>query len=238
MQLSLPKHLSLHMFENREELVKALTKEISHQLDRANQIRGKASIAVSGGRTPKNLFSNLSQTEVDWTRTTLTLVDERWVATDNRRSNERLVRDNLLVGRAAFASFVPFYRDDLSAADAEASVEQSFSQIPLPLDVVVFGMGIDGHTASWFGDGDNFEAATDLQSARNVISMRSASAEEPRMTLTLQTLIAARYRALHIEGEEKLATLARALQDGDADQMPVRHILQQSKIETGIFWAP
>ena len=107
--LNMPKNLTLHKFDDRDALAEVFSSEIAHQLDRAIQIRGKATIAVSGGKTPLKMFKLLSQAELDWTRIMVTLVDERWVSADDERSNERLVKENLLIGRAAFAQFVPLY---------------------------------------------------------------------------------------------------------------------------------
>ena len=88
--LKLPKNMNLHKFDDRDALAEVFSGEIAHQLDRAIQIRGKASIAVSGGQTPLKLFKLLSQAELDWTRVAVTLVDERWVGPDEERSNERM----------------------------------------------------------------------------------------------------------------------------------------------------
>ncbi len=235
---TLPKHLTLHEFQCSEDLVEALVTEISHQLDRAIQIRGGATLAVSGGRTPKKVFTLLSRAELDWTRITVTLVDERWVDPGDERSNERLVIQNLLVGRAAFAHFVPLYHADISVQEAAVKASDAINGLHLPLDVVVLGMGVDGHTASYFSDADELSKATDPAVNARVLAINSAVAGEPRLTLTIPVLAASRFIALHIEGKDKRNTLELALQNGDANTYPVRHLLQRSDVNTNIFWAP
>ncbi len=234
----LPKHLQLHKFKNRSALAEALANEIAHQLDRSIQMHGKASLAVSGGSTPVELFKALSQAELPWAAVKITLVDERWVSPNEARSNERLVREHLLVSRAAFARFVPLYREGMSAKEAEPIVETAISAMPQPMDVVVLGMGNDGHTASFFPDAKNLTALTDPFGCHLVQAVDASSAGEARMTMTLPFIAAGRFIALHIEGDNKRKTLNKALEEGEANDMPVRHILRREDVYTNIFWAP
>ncbi len=66
------------------------------QLQAAIVARGQAYLVVSGGRTPLPLFQQLAQAPLDWSRVTVCLADERWVAADHDASNERLVREHLV----------------------------------------------------------------------------------------------------------------------------------------------
>ena len=68
-----------HRYDSRDELDAALTETITTQLTRGIASRGSASLVVSGGRSPKNLFKTLSSTELDWEKVTVLLADERWV---------------------------------------------------------------------------------------------------------------------------------------------------------------
>jgi len=233
--LNLPKHVTLHQFGDRKVLAEALATEIAHQLGRAIQIRGSASMAVSGGNTPLAMFKLLAQSELDWTQVTVTLVDERWVSPDNERSNERLVKQNLLVGRAAFAKFVPLYMPDKTPEAASGFVSQEIVKIALPFDVVVLGMGVDGHTASYFPDAENFTEIISPTAEMPVMQVNSKSAGESRLTLSMPMLATSRFMALHIEGEDKQQTVANAL---NGDELPIRHILDRADIWTNIFWAP
>ena len=98
-------------FNNKQLLADALSEAIATDLRAALAARGVASIAVSGGSTPKLLFRTLSaRGDVSWDKVTVTLVDERWVDETSERSNARLVRADLLQGRASAATFVPLYQ--------------------------------------------------------------------------------------------------------------------------------
>ena len=85
-----------HDFTSGTELAQSLSEAIADKLSSAIAERGHATIAVSGGTTPLKLFDILSRKMIDWTLVTITLVDERFVAPTNERSNEKLVRDHLL----------------------------------------------------------------------------------------------------------------------------------------------
>jgi 6-phosphogluconolactonase/glucosamine-6-phosphate isomerase/deaminase len=126
----------------------------------------------------------------DWQRVTVTLVDERQVPETSPRSNARLVREALLRNRAAPRPTLCRCIGNPQAADAA------------PFDVVVLGMGSDGHTASFFPGGDHLPEALDADTPKRIIEMNAPGAGEPRLTFTLPVLLAAGRLKLHIEGSE------------------------------------
>ena len=86
-----------HNFENRDGLMQRATDHITQSLQSAIERRGVALLAVSGGSTPKALFPLLAVADIEWQHVKVCLVDERWVEPDDEASNERLVRELLLV---------------------------------------------------------------------------------------------------------------------------------------------
>jgi 6-phosphogluconolactonase len=222
-------------FADRQQLAAALADAVSDNLKAGIAARGHASIAVSGGSTPGLFFETLARrTDVRWDKITVTLVDERWVPETSDRSNARLVRDTLLQGPAAAARFVPLYQGGAMPDPAAAGRAQA--AVPQPLDVALLGMGNDGHTASFFPDGDNLASA--LTGEGPVVSMTALGACEPRVTLTLKRLLSARALYLQIEGEEKAATLKQAEGKGPIEDMPVRAILREASTPLTIYWCP
>jgi 6-phosphogluconolactonase len=97
-------------------------------------------------------------------------------------------------------------------------------------------MGNDGHTASFFPGGDTLAEA--LTGEGPVVAIRAPGAGEPRVTLTLKVLLASRALYLHIEGNEKVETLAKAEAEGPVEDMPVRAILRQTQTPLTIYWCP
>lgn len=225
-------------FGTREDLAIALAEAVAEQLMIGIEAHGHGAMAVSGGSTPGRFFDALAlRDDVDWSKVTVTLVDERWVPESSERSNAALVKGRLLRGPASKAHFVPLYAG--GEAPDEVGLKRTALQLqalPARLDAVVLGMGNDGHTASFFPGGDRLEEALEGHDA--VVAIRAPGAGEPRVTLTLGRLLAAEAMYLHIEGEEKLATLERALGDGDREDMPVRAVLRQGVVPLTIFWSP
>lgn len=224
-----------HLYSSPGELAEALADRIAGALAQALSRRGQATLAVSGGRTPAGLFKALSRKRLDWPKVIVTLVDERFVPPDDERSNARLVRENLRTGEAARATFVPLYRPTGTIEEAAREAELSIAGLPQPFDVVVLGMGADGHTASFFPDAPNLAALLDNREGRQVLPVVAASAGEPRLTLPLQTICAARLVALHIEGEDKRQVLTAALQTRDK---PVSAVFDHAKSGVQVYWAP
>lgn len=221
--------------DTREELAARLAGHVADKLRAAIEITGWASIAVSGGSTPKLFFSELSRRELDWEKVWVTLVDERWVAPSDSRSNQRMVAIELLEGAAAHAHFLPLYREDIEAAEI-ATIEDELRPL-LPLDVVVLGMGEDGHTASLFPGGSRLAEAVSEDATALLIDMRAPAAGEPRVTLTLPVITAAKNLYLHIEGEKKREALDRALDIADPAQAPIRYVLD-ARQDIRVVWSP
>ncbi|MCA1489411.1 6-phosphogluconolactonase [Sinorhizobium alkalisoli] len=228
----------LHRYDNGEMLAEALADAVGARLGAAVNSRGGASIAVSGGSTPKAFFQALSKRKLDWAKVSVTLVDERFVPPESDRSNHGLVAANLLKNWAVEARFVPLYHNSSSAEEAAAKASAATADINAPFDVVVLGMGTDGHTASFFPGGTRLEEALDPATPRGVITMEADGAGETRLTLTFSSLQDAGYLVLHIEGDAKKEVLARAEMPGEEAEMPIRAVLRRAASPLQVYWAP
>ena len=227
-------------FEVREDRTAALAREITARLAASVSAHGAASLIVAGGSTPGPLFDVLAQAPAPWDKTSVSLTDERWVATDDPTSNERQVRERLLVDHAANAWFVGLKTPQATPAAAKEGVEKALTALPRPFDVVVLGMGADGHFASLFPGAPELKAGLDPNNADLVIPVRreGAAGAAERLSLTLSALLAARWIAILVDGEEKLDVYRRAMAGEDARELPIRAILKQTSTPVDIWWAP
>jgi 6-phosphogluconolactonase len=200
--------------------------------------RGVATLALSGGNTPRPTYSSLAhEPDVDWSRVRIFWVDERAVPPTDDRSNYRWAKATLLDGAHVPENQV--HRMPAERADADVAAREyerllvggtSAAPDEVPqLDVVVLGIGDDGHTASLFpGDG-----AVDVRD-RFVIAVPAAAKREARMTITAPVLQHARTAFVLAEGAGKRDALRRvSAADGDLHATPSR-VLRAS--EGALVW--
>lgn len=211
------------------------------QLGSAVAARGKAVFAVSGGSTPKLLHEALSARDLPWRDVTTVLVDERWVAPGEAGSNETFVLETLRRNKAAHVPVVGLYRPTRTPQEAFAAVAAAVSQAGPSIDVLHLGLGLDGHTASWFPHADGLDAALAPGAGRvaAITAKQSAvtGALTARMTLTLDAVKSAKHIYLMLTGANKRAAFEAALDDGPVEHMPVRAILA-ARPDMWICWAP
>ena len=237
MTADLSSRIQLHSFPDPVALAESLAETIANDLRGALAARGRASLAVSGGNTPKRFLQALSLQSLPWQDVIVTLVDERWVPESNERSNARLLRENLLHGPAAEVRFLPLYRDTPEPEQALLAIARDLAALPSPFDALVLGMGNDGHTASFFPGGDRLADALEPATRATVLPMRAPGAGEPRITLTLPPILAARRLYLHIEGTGKHRVLEDAVSGtGPGAAYPVRSVLRHAVSPVQVFY--
>lgn len=227
--------ITFHIYDSLQTLHSTFAYRVARDLESAIAKKGRASVMLSGGNTPRPFLVQLAQETLAWERVTVGLVDERWIDPESGLSNENLVRTELLANGAEAASFLPMYREGKSAVEACAEVEASYGE-HFPFDVVVLGMGGDGHTASLFPNRSELDS---LLSTHALCGVCEAPVEpKERMTLTLHTIASAAHCYLHIEGGEKLAVYEEALEgDGNVHTMPIRAVLKHPDLPLETFYA-
>jgi 6-phosphogluconolactonase len=227
---------SEHAFSKQEDLTEALSQSILAQLQKAIETKGKASLLVSGGSTPKPLFEKLKQVPLDWEKVTVGLCDERWVPSSHADSNEQFVKELLLQEKASKANFVGMYKVGMDADEAEEVCSQEMRKLQ-PFDVVILGMGTDAHTASLFPENEKLEEAFELKNQNLCISIEPKTAPHMRMSLTLSAILSAEHLYLHFEGKEKLSVYEKAISGADRHTMPIRSVLNQDIKDIEVYYA-
>lgn len=224
-------------YHDAPALAVGLADRVAAKLEHAITARGAAGLVVSGGRSPVAFFERLSERRLDWGAVTVSLADERWVPPDSPDSNEALVRRHLLKGRAAGAGFIGLYGGEATPEEGEAACATRLTALPRRLDVVVLGLGLDGHTASLFPGAADLEAAL-RDGGRPCRAIRAPGAAQPRMTLTLPRLLQTRLLILTFQGEDKHRVYETAFGEGPVEALPVRALLRQAEAPLEVHWSP
>lgn len=228
-----------HWFDHPYEAQQELVDHCSQVLLEACQTKGHATLVVSGGRSPVPLFEALAQKPLPWSKITITLADERWVPADHDQSNERLVRDKLI--RSHPAHFVSLISDDRTAVDGLTEVAQRLKRLSEPYDLVLLGMGGDGHFASLFpGDAASGEGLNE-ESQQYCVASRAPVAPRERISQTMVRLCRTHHLILAIQGEEKQQVYNKAKQathTGQDTGLPVQKLLEYAEEHLEVYWSP
>lgn len=219
---------------DRDQLDRELAAYIGDALSADIEKIGSATLAVSGGSTPKGLFGYLSNCALKWANISIVLVDERWVDSNSADSNEKLVRDNLMQNLAADALLVGLKTDHARAEDGLKEAQQRISLLSKPFTAVVLGMGGDGHTASWFPEAQNIKNLLDPENTDEVAITDPVTAPHKRATLTLSAVLNSSEIIIHVTGDEKRAVLKSA----GEKRYPIAAVLEQKKTPVALWWAP
>ena len=228
--------LTQSKFRTAEQLNTAFTRKITKLLRDGIEENGRASLVVSGGRTPAELFNALSKTNLEWDKIDVSLADERWVDNTDDASNEKMLRAKLLINNAANANFVALKTQHSDAEDAVLTCTDNLQKMRTPFDVLILGMGEDGHTASLFPCSEQITQGLDLESGDTFIAVKPTTAPNQRMSLTLPALLNSNQIFLHVTGETKKDVLNTVLSDDDALVMPIRAVIKNADVE--LLWAP
>jgi 6-phosphogluconolactonase len=206
---------------------KELAKLVADELSRAIEQNGRATLAVPGGKTPNLFLMKLSYADIEWSKVTVTLTDERWVPIESGRSNFALLCNTLKQNNAVQAKFLPLYRDYETPEEALDELEQEITP-HLPVDVCVVGMGEDMHTASFFPNANGLEQAISTKNTHALASVRPKDTDEIRITLTAPVFNAAKHHHVLIIGKNKRKALEKAKESNSVSKAPIRLILLQN----------
>ncbi|MGE8345946.1 6-phosphogluconolactonase [Pseudomonas helleri] len=233
-ELKLPEGVTAHTFKNPAALAEGLAIKVAGQLNDAIQAQGKATLVVSGGRSPVAFFQSLIKQPLDWSKVVVSLADERWVPVEHADSNAGLLKKHLLQGPAAKARFVGLYNVAANLEDAAEQADRALAELP-PIDVLILGMGDDGHTASLFPNSPNLAEALNPDNTRRCWPMLAPTVPHQRLSMSRSLLASAKNKVLSISGQGKLNTLNDALGGTDIAALPIRAFLQPT---LEIYWCP
>jgi 6-phosphogluconolactonase len=221
-------------FPDRASWADAAADKIAEQLSDGVTQRNVASLVVPGGTTPRPIFERLSAMQLNWERIQVGLTDERWVAPSHVDSNEYLVRRTLLRGAAKAVQFHSLYNGARKPSGGLKQAEASMATMARPFDVVLLGMGTDGHFASLFPGIPQLAAGLDAGNPAVCLAIDAPQSGFPRISLTLSALLHAKLMIIAISGRLKRTVLSQALA-GKATT-PIAALLAARKDDLEILW--
>jgi len=228
--------LNEQTFANHAALIDSLTLQIADHLKSAIEHYGQASFIVSGGNTPKPLYEELCHQHLAWDHVTICPSDERWVEENHPDSNYRMI-NNTLIQHAAQSATLLSLKSEGAFSDAPDLLTPAINQMHKPFNVVLLGMGEDGHIASLFPDANELDHGLNAPHSEPVISMNSES-KGPRISLSLSALLNSEHIYLLITGEAKRQVFEAAKAELEQPSLPISHLLAKATSPITVCWSP
>lgn len=199
---------------------------------------GRAVFAGPGGSTPSPVYARLAQAEIGWSNIAITLVDERYVPESDPESNARLIRDVLLQGRAAKATFIPLYHPEVTVDRAAAVATHALTQADGRFDAVLLGMGEDGHICSMFPNSPTLKTLLSPTLRPTVLGVPQgrdgAAPSLERLSINLPWLMSADRVILALKGSAKRSVFERE-SGGDPATQPIAAMIA-AKVPLEVVW--
>jgi 6-phosphogluconolactonase len=197
----------------------------------AGQAAGGGSIVLTGGRTPGRAYERAAELQTDWSSVEVWWGDERCVPPDDERSNYRLAKSTLLDRLAEQPAEVHRIRGELEPADAAAEYDRTLEGVEL--DLLLLGVGSDGHIASLFPGSPQLA----VRDARATSGPAGLEPWVDRVTMTLPELLSARRTAVLVTGAEKADVVARAFRGDITEDVPAS-LLREGGGHLDVFLDP
>jgi 6-phosphogluconolactonase len=190
------------------QFARVAAERIAHVIEATVGRADRARVALAGGNTPRAVYRELSQIPLPWDRVEIYFGDERAVPPSDAQSNYRMAREALLDAVAIPAAQI--HRIPAERADVEAAALDYAAALPPRLDLIVLGIGADGHTASLFPG-----SAALTERGRKVVAVEGPKPPARRLTVTPPVITAARAQIVLAAGAEKAAAVAQALEGSE-----------------------
>jgi 6-phosphogluconolactonase len=217
---------SWRTLEPQNDVAGHVARSIAAGIEAALGSAATAQVALAGGRTPLGAYQALAGLPLDWARVTVIPTDERCVPLDDPASNEGALR-RLFAGRPAGAARLQ-------------GLQSLGPTLASHFDLVLLGMGEDGHIASLFPGGAGVEAALDPAASAAVFPVTPAPGAPPpavpRLTLGLRSLLQTQRIVLLLGGRRKREVLREVLADPARSTLPVAALFRAGTPPVDVIW--
>lgn len=224
-------------YDDAAEWADALAGDIAFIIESAIDARGAAVIALPGGNTPAPIYAKLANAKLDWKRVTIVPTDDRLVPLGDPLSNVTALGKTFIPKGARVIPLISDKAEDYKAAGRAADAR--LQDVHWPLDLVLLGMGADGHTASIFPGPDYDEALSGPKERRALGVMPDPLPKEaplPRVTLSAAAIANAKSLMIAVTGAEKRKVLEKAAEQGPSSSYPIGRVLAETELPVDIHW--
>ncbi len=209
--------MKVNSFETYEKMSRAAADAVLDTIKKSESSVKKFTIALSGGSSPRGLYRELSGADVDWSKICFFMVDERKIRHEHPDSNYRMISDELfsridIPEKNLFPVNVSYRKVEDSALDYEERIKNFFNNAPAVFDLMILGIGEDGHTASLF------PGREELGEKKRIVIPTTAPDRfsiKERITMTLPVINMARSRMFVVSGEKKARVVDGVLKGCD-----------------------
>ena len=217
--------MNVNFSHDIEQLTNDLCLDIKNQLVQGLQFKDNLWLVLSGGNTPKELYEKLSTQDIDWPRINISLTDERCVPVDTDKSNEFMLKTHLLKNNAKKANFHSL----IDAVNSHSSQKQGLFDIysqKKSIDLLLLGVGEDGHTASLFSESANLASSLDKKNEQLYTRLKLLRESYDRITLNYNLLSKSKKTYLFFRGLRKIEVIEKALESDDPMKYPILKFLK------------
>lgn len=228
----------IYTFETRANMQAALCAELADIIQRSLLARSSMVLALAGGNTPLPIYAALAKKPFAWNRVTAISTDERWVPADHAASNARALKHAFDGCDIQVRHLVPEFALPASSASTDCA-DALLATLPQNFDVVLLGMGEDGHFASLFPSAPmhTFDATQSADSICLTPDPLPPEAPFARVSLSLSRILRSDCIYLCITGEPKMALLT----EPRADKLPIDYLMAAciaGSRTLSVFWSP
>lgn len=225
-------------FDTTELLREKVAADVTKIIREVLLERGTALLALSGGSSPFPIYEKLSRSGIGWDKVSIIPADDRIVDEDSELSNIAALRR---VFGDTGANIMPLFETAGNEAQAAVEARGIADKLKFPLDMIWLGMGSDGHFASVF-PGPDYDTAFKPPAQAKAVRVRPdplpSEAPVSRISLSVPCISNARSIVLVIAGDEKRATLDRAIEEGEASGLPIARFLAQLERKITVYEGP
>jgi 6-phosphogluconolactonase len=237
---SQPLPIKIQQLDSPAELAATVTAIVAEAVHSGVASQQRAQLVFSGGSTPALFLPMVAKLNLPWAKITLMLADERWVDGNSADSNTALLNRTLRSAAGpAHAKWIPLKNDAPTAEDGVAAIRQQLPPVDAPYDLILLGMGNDGHFASLFPHAPDLASHLASKNTDRVVAVpapTTATPYVPRISFTLAEIMKGKRIVLVLQGAEKRKVLERALEKNDPLQTPVVALLNSNRVE--VLWCP